>query len=95
MIDPSTKIVRNERVVFRNLAEGAVLLHLDTAAYHGVNEMGAAIWERLEAGPTFSELVAGVREDVDDAPPELDDEVGAYVEQLAERGLVELTPATA
>lgn len=88
MIDPTTKVHRNDRVVFRNLPEGAVLLHLDTAAYHGVNEVGAAIWELLEPSPAFGELVEQLRGKLDDPPDDLEGDVTAYVEDLAERGLV-------
>jgi hypothetical protein len=90
MIEPTTTIRRNDRVVFRNLPDGAVLLHLDTAAYHGVNEIGAAIWELLEPSPTFEGLVGSLRDKLDEAPENLPDEVGEYLEDLAERGLVHL-----
>jgi hypothetical protein len=39
-------IRRNPRVVSRELAAegGAVLLHLESGAYHGLNETGILIW---------------------------------------------------
>ena len=42
-MDDAARIVPNPRAVYRKLADGAggVVLHLDTAAYHGVNETGA------------------------------------------------------
>jgi hypothetical protein len=93
MIESTTKVQRNERVVFRNLPDGAVLLHLDTAAYHGVNEVGAAIWELLDPAPAFGDLVAALRAKLDDPPDDLDQETGEYLDDLAARGLVELIPA--
>src|SRR5437763_870542 len=46
MLDASTTVARHPRVVFRQLGgeTGGVVLHLGTAAYHGVNEMGALVF---------------------------------------------------
>ena len=50
MIEETTILRRNPRVEYRGMGEreGGVLLHLDTAAYHGLNEVGALIWRLLE-----------------------------------------------
>lgn len=92
-IDDATRIVPNPRAVYRKLADGAggVVLHLDTAAYHGVNETGAYIWSLLEEqGVSLSDLVARLQADMDGAPPALADEVRAFVAALLERDLVSL-----
>jgi len=86
-------IRRNPRVVFRNLAndQGSVLLHLDTGAYHGVNSTGALVYELLERDQEFGDLLHEVRRRLATVPPTLDDEIGAFLEELAERDLVQLT----
>ena len=93
VIEPDARVVPNPRAVFRKLAEGSggVVLHLDTAAYHGVNEVGAHIWNLLGSGMRFGDLVAKVKEDVDGAPPTLEDEVAEFVEALHARELVSVT----
>ena len=50
MLDASTTVARHPRVVFRRLGgeTGGVVLHLGTAAYHGVNEMGALVFSLLD-----------------------------------------------
>jgi hypothetical protein len=82
-IDPNTRIVPNPRAVYRKLAEGSggVVLHLDTAAYHGVNETGALIWSTRE-------LLEALREEFVGAPASLDDEVAAFLTDLEERNLL-------
>jgi hypothetical protein len=92
MIDPEAKLVRNERVVFRGRGEGALLLHQDSGAYHGINEVGAAIWELLGSEPTLGVLVANLAERLDDPPPNLSDDVEEFLEQLAARDLIEVVP---
>jgi hypothetical protein len=91
MIEPTTTVRRSPRATFRRLDDGsAVVLHLDTAQYHGVNEVGAVIWELTEPGPTFEGLVAAVREQVEDPPTDLEADVEEFVYALKERGLVDL-----
>jgi hypothetical protein len=86
----STKLKTNPEVVARELAgpEGAVLLHLDTGAYHGLNTIGFLIWGYIDGKRTVDEIVAAVRERVTDAPPALQQEVRAFLESGLERNLI-------
>jgi Coenzyme PQQ synthesis protein D (PqqD) len=93
MIDPTTRIRRNPDVVFRSLQEeqGGVLLHLQSGAYHGLNDIGSVIWREIENETSFADLVAAIRAQVDDAPDSLEQDVSGFVEDLSERELVVLT----
>lgn len=96
MIEPTTTVHRGDRVVFRNLTEGGgVLLHLDTTQYHGVNELGAVIWELAETGPSFETLIESLTAKLDDPPADLASDVEGFLNDLAERNLVELLTSTA
>ena len=88
MLPSGTTITRHPSVVYRDLAEGGVLLHLDSGQYHGVNDTGLAIWNLLERPSTLDELRTRLAEQVDDAPAELGEEVSSFVEALHERDLV-------
>jgi Coenzyme PQQ synthesis protein D (PqqD) len=79
---------RHARVEYRPLAnEGGVLLNLDTAAYHGLNDLGARIWELLD-GVTLAEVVTRLRERLDEPSPTLADDAAEFLAHLADRGLV-------
>lgn len=92
-IRATTSIRRSPRASFRRLENGsAVVLHLDTAQYHGLNEVGAAIWD-LADGRTFEEIVRGLHEQLEDAPANLEDDVTEFLEALHERELVEYVPS--
>jgi Coenzyme PQQ synthesis protein D (PqqD) len=94
-IEPATSVRRSPRASFRRLENGsAVVLHLDTAQYHGLNEVGAAIWD-LADGRSFEEIVHGLREELEDPPPGLEDDVRDFVEALHDRELIEYVPAAA
>jgi Coenzyme PQQ synthesis protein D (PqqD) len=89
-IERDQMIRPNPRSTFRELAEGSggVLLHLDTAAYHGLNEIGVAIWSLIQPGITFGALVDALRSKITDAPAALDDDVATFLDDLRQRDLV-------
>lgn len=84
-------IRKNPQVVYRALAgEGGVLLHLESGAYHGLNEIGTLIWGLLDEERTFDQLVAGLRERLLDPPDDLPGEVGRFLADLRERDLLDV-----
>jgi hypothetical protein len=89
-IERDQMIRPNPRSTFRELAEGSggVLLHLDTAAYHGLNEIGVAIWSLIQPGITLGALVDALRSQITDAPAALDDDVATFLDDLRQRDLV-------
>ena len=90
MLSGSTTISHGPRAAYRKLADGAgaVVLHMDTAAYHGLNEMGNLIWTLIEDDIRFDDLTARVRQKVDDAPASMEQEVSDFLEQMEARDLV-------
>jgi Coenzyme PQQ synthesis protein D (PqqD) len=89
-IEPSSRPVRNENVAFRRLAEGegGVLLHLESGEYHGINEVGCLIWELLDGERTVEAVAVTLQDGIEDAPPNLVDEVIVFLDSLRARGLV-------
>jgi hypothetical protein len=87
--EPSTVLLRNPRVEYRSLGEeeGGVLLHLDTAAYHGLNGVGALAWSLLD-GITFEQLLDELRKQLEGIPPTFEEEIAEFIGDLAERDLV-------
>ena len=83
-------IRRNPQVVYRELAGegGGVLLHLESGAYHGLNETGSLIWDLIDGERDFAALVSGLRERLDEAPDDLDAETERFLADLRERDLI-------
>jgi hypothetical protein len=86
----SAEIRRSDRAVHRELADnaGGVILHLDSSAYYSLNSVGLMIWELLADGPTLAQLVERLRAQIPDAPPELEDDVREFLDELRQRELV-------
>ncbi|HUR18785.1 MAG TPA: PqqD family protein [Acidimicrobiales bacterium] len=91
MIEPDTRLRRNSEAVYRQLAEGSggVVLHVGSAQYHGVNEVGGLIWSLLEEEVTFAQLLTSLRTRIDDPPAGLDEEAAEFLEALRERDLAQ------
>lgn len=83
-------VSRNPRVVAREMPppDGAVLLHLETGAYHGLNPVGFLVWSALEQDRPVAEVVEAVRAGVNGAPATLEDDVLSFLEGARDRDLI-------
>lgn len=80
---------RNPRVVHSRLAHGeAVLLHLDSGAYHELNPIGAAIWDVLDGHRSASQIADEICALVDDPPDDLWEVVTGFLAHLRQRDLI-------
>jgi hypothetical protein len=96
-IAPTAVLRRSPRVAYRELGgdRGAVLLRLDTGAYHGIDRVGVLIWDMLEGSPSFAELIPSLREKVHDVPPSFEQEISDFLTSLRDRDLIEVVDAKA
>lgn len=89
MVVESTIPVKNPQVVDSRLAGGeAVLLHLDSGAYHELNPMGAAIWDCLDGSRTTHDVAQHLRALLEDPPADLDEVIVEFLDQMRQRDLV-------
>ena len=84
------RVAAARHAIFRALGGdgGGVVLHLKTTAYFRLNPVGAAVWQIVQEPTTFDALVARLRPLFDDAPPDLEQDIGRFVDELARRDLV-------
>jgi len=75
-------------VVFRELDGEAVLLHLETGIYFGLDRVGTHIWRALERRDPLDRLVAGLVQEyeVDAATARAD--ALRLIQQLTDKGLL-------
>lgn len=76
-------------VIFKELADGAVLYCSESEVYFGLNALGVAIWESLPPVlHTLDELVAEISNRFPDASPEtIRSDAVEFMEDLVESGL--------
>ncbi len=97
MVDMTNRVRRNPRAVVQQLAgdQGAIVLDLDTAEYFGLDSVASVLWDSLgNGGATVEQLVDRVRGAFEDCPPDVSRDVVEFVEALAARNLVTVTPET-
>lgn len=85
------KIKRDEEVVYRDLAagEGAVLLHVGSGAYHGLNATGSLIWSLIDGERTRDDIVRDLREQLEDPPSGIERDVDQFLDDLRRRKLID------
>lgn len=85
----------NPTVIFKQLADGAVLFSPSVEIYFGLNEVGARVWQLLQPGGTsLDELCNKLGSHYPDVPPEtIRTDVIELIDQLVEQGLA-VPPAT-
>jgi hypothetical protein len=71
----------------------AVILHLDSEQYFGLDEVGARMWQILMASDSVSAAFDQMLEEWDVEPERLRGDLADLIEQLRENGLVEVHAA--
>jgi hypothetical protein len=95
---PRTAILRRSpRVAYRELGDerGAVLLRLDTGAYHGIDRVGVLVWDLLEGSPSFAELIPSLRGKLRNVPAGFENEISDFLTNLRDRDLIEVVDPNA
>lgn len=87
-VNREAPIKRNPKVVHRPLAEGGVLLHLDSGQYHGVDGVGLLVWDLLDGEPTFDGLLEELRTRLAEPPAELEGDIDSFLDGLLSRDLI-------
>jgi len=92
---PNEKPVANPVVVLREeFDDWAVLFNPDTANAVGINPVGVAVWKMLDGEHDLAAIVSEVKEQFEDVPEPVAEELDGFIDNLAEQGFVgEETPA--
>ena len=77
-----------DEVIVRDLAGEALLVHLGTGTYFGLDATGTRIWHLLAEHGAREAVVARMLEEFDVPEAKLRSDMDALVAQLLERGLL-------
>ena len=83
-----TWLKRHPEVVYTDLEEGGVLLHLETKFYYSVNEVGQTIWRLLDSTVRFEELIQGLMEEYEVEENRARGSVSRFLQDLEREQLV-------
>jgi hypothetical protein len=79
----------SEDVVFRELDGEAVLLHLGTGIYFGLNGVGTRIWNLLQQETSIQKVYGQLLAFYDVSPQQLQDDLISLIAEMREKGLVQ------
>jgi hypothetical protein len=86
----SERFAATERQVSTTVEGEAVILHMSTGVYYGLDAVGAGVWELLQTEPrTMIELRDEVCSRYDVGPERAEDDLRSLLDDLLAAGLVE------
>jgi ribosomal protein S16 len=89
MFEPHKRLkLDGDRAVWREVGEEVVVLDVETATYLSLNGSGGALWKRLDAGATLSELVAELVSAYGVPEAQASKDVEDFLSALRERSLL-------
>jgi hypothetical protein len=86
----SNLIVATRDAVSCDLEGEAVILHLPSESYFGLDPVGATIWEFIQQARTFDEICDRLTAEYDVSREQCESEVRTLIEAMHEQGLVEV-----
>jgi hypothetical protein len=84
-------IVATKDAISCDLNGEAVILHLPSESYFGLDPTGATIWNFIQQGRSFDEICNHLLAEYDVTREQCAEEVGRLIDQMREQGLVEVT----
>jgi hypothetical protein len=85
----SRRLTPNDAVVAAEVDQQAILLHVDTGVYYGLDEVGTRIWSLLSDGHDTPSVLSTLAEEYDVDPTELHRDVSTFLDRMLELGLIQ------
>ena len=92
--EQARRVVVPDHVVFRAFDAETVLLNLQSGQYHGLNPTGGRMLELLRETGSQQRTAEAIAAETGHPVEEVAADVGELCQQLGERGLIELVPAS-
>jgi len=93
-LSPESIVVAGKHQVSSDLAGEAVILHVRSGRYFGLEQVGARIWQMIGEPRRVADIRDAILREYDVGRDRCEQDVVALLEQLAVEGLVELVPET-
>lgn len=93
-ISESSIIVAFQEQISSDLGKEAVILNLKTGVYHGLNEVGAKIWNLIQQPKTVSDIKQTIKQEYEVEAQQCDRDVLELLENLISAGLIDVKNQT-
>jgi Coenzyme PQQ synthesis protein D (PqqD) len=95
MISSRSIVVASSEQVSADLAGEAAVLNLGDGVYYGLDTVATRIWYLITEPTRVEDIAAALLREYDVDPDRCERELLAFLERLAERGLLEVTDEAA
>lgn len=86
-IKPETIVIRNEDVLYSEVADGMSLMDIESGRYFHFEQTGARIWLELAADRTFDDLCTGLEREFDAESGQVRIDTEEFLSSLLDLGL--------
>jgi hypothetical protein len=80
--------------LYREIQGEAVLLHLDSGEYFGLDDVGTRVWQLIVEKGDLAAVEATMLEEFDVDPSRLSHDLQQMIKELVAKRLVEIEPAS-
>lgn len=87
-LPPTARLQQNADILASALGDETVMMSLSRNNYYGLDEVGSHIWELLAQPQTLAHLCTALQQEYVVDAETCQQEVTAFVQQLADEGLV-------
>ena len=87
-LDLDTKFRQGQGHVATSIGDETAVMSIKRGRYYAVGSVAERIWQMLEAPVSPREITERLLEEYDIAPEQCESEVGAFLNELIEEGLV-------
>ncbi len=92
MLQETRRLKASADVIYTVLEGDAVLMHLTSGVYYGLDSVGASVWQKLEEPVSREEICRYIAETFDVEPSVCRADIQVLLTELEEAGLVETVP---
>lgn len=89
-MDPATTITAGDNCLATTVDGEVVVLNQTTGEYQGLQGIGPHVWEEVQSPTTVDAVYTSVEASFDNRPPDWQDEVLAFLEELKRHELIEV-----
>lgn len=90
MITRSAVVTRRDDLVTAPVGEDLVMMDIDSGTFFTLDDIGTFVWSRL-AGPTsVADLLDEIQHNYDVTPEQCEGDVLALLQQMHDRGLIDV-----
>jgi len=87
---PEMNVVRIPGILSAPVGEELVMFRADQGKYYALNEVAAAVWQRLEQPLSVARLCEELRREFRVTAEQCQEEISQYLEELYGKGLIQV-----